>query len=301
MVIRNFAKTAFLKLVPLILRPLYWMRQVKPVSESDGLVPILVYHKITNLREGLDAQWNVPPALFADQMAYLRSEKFSVLSLADFFTILRLQRKPPPKPIVITFDDGYAGVSRHAYPVLKAFGFPATVFVAVDYVEKQRLFWWDRRVLERLPEHHENLRMLNWSEILEMQSSDIVSFGSHTMTHPHLGTLPPEKIEYELAASKAILETRLGRPAHFFAYPGGIRRYGDLSRETEQILIRCGYHLACTSVFGRNGFGQSAYELKRIGIGRADTLPVFRAKVAGACDWMETAQSAFQQVFKNVY
>jgi len=264
-------------------------------------VPILVYHKITDMKQGLDAQWNVPPSMFADHMAYLDSEKFNVLSLSDFYSILRRRREMPPKPVVLTFDDGYASVYRHAYPVLKAFGFPATVFIAVDYVEKRRFFWWDRRVLERLPELHESLRMLSWSEILEMQSSGIVSFGSHTMTHPHLGTLPAEKIEYELATSKAVLEKRLERPVAFFAYPGGIPRYGDLSRETQQILIRCGYQLACTSVFGRNSFGHSAYALNRIGVGRTDTLPVFRAKISGVCDWLETAQAAFQQVFKNVY
>ncbi|RJQ54020.1 MAG: polysaccharide deacetylase family protein, partial [Desulfobacteraceae bacterium] len=119
--------------------------------------------------------------------------------------------------------------------------------------------------------------------------------------YPHLGTLPPEKIEYELAASKAALEKRLGQVVDCFAYPGGIRRYGDLNCKTEQILIRCGYQMACTSIFGRNGFGQNPYELKRIGIGRADTLPVFMAKVSGACDWIENVQTAFQQVFKNVY
>jgi len=300
-VVRNFTKTAFLKLLPLLLRSTQRILQAKPGSNTDGRVPILVYHKITDLRLGLDAQWNVPPAMFAEHIAYLRSEKFNVLSLTDFYATLSRKRKLPPKPVVITFDDGYASMYRHAYPALKAFGFPATVFIAVDYVEKRSLFWWDRRVLERLPEAYESLRMLSWSEILEMQSSGIISFGSHTMTHPHLGRLPVEKIEYELATSKAVLERRLGRTIEFFAYPGGIRHYGDLSRETKKMLIHCGYRLACTSVFGRNGFGQNAYELKRIGIERTDSLPVFKAKISGGCDWLEAAQTAFQRVFNNVY
>ena len=301
MVIRNFTKKAFLKLLPVVLQSVHRIRQAKPGSHSDGRVPILVYHKITDLRQGLDAQWNVPPAMFADQMAYLGTEKFNVLSLSDFYSRLRLRRKMPSKPIVLTFDDGYASVYRHAYPVLKAFGFPATVFITVERVEKRSFSWWDRQILERLPQEHESLRMLTWHEILEMQSSGIVSFGSHTMTHPHLGNLPTEKIEYELATSKAVLEKRLGRKVDFFAYPGGIRRYGDLSRKTQKILISCGYRMACTSVFGRNGFSDNPYQLKRIGIGRTDTLPVFRTKVTGGCDWLETAQSASQQVFKNVY
>jgi hypothetical protein len=96
------------------------------------------------------------------------------------------------------------------------------------------------------------------------------------------------------------MEENLKQPVTFFAYPFGMKSYGDINDETAELLVEKGYALACTSEMGRNGPDENIYLLKRMGIGREDSLDLFRAKLAGACDWLGAAQKNFQRVFKNV-
>ena len=300
MVARRIAKSAFITTLKALSRPLYGFFRVKQFFWPDSKTTILVYHKISDLTEGLDAFWNVPPSLFARHMAYISQGGHTVLSLQAFYDHLRQRREPPPRTVVITFDDGYASVYRHGFPLLKRYGFPATIFLAAQYAGNGSHFWWDEPVASQHPDLGEDVRLLSWGEIEEMQASGLITFGSHSMTHPHLGQLPRTAIEFELEHSKKVLEENLKRPVTFFAYPFGMKSYGDINEETTELLVEKGYILACTSEMGRNGLDENIYLLKRMGIGREDSLDLFRAKLMGGCDWLGTAQKAFQRIFKNV-
>jgi peptidoglycan/xylan/chitin deacetylase (PgdA/CDA1 family) len=300
MVVRRLAKGGFIMALKALSFPLYSVFRVKQFFWPDTRTTILVYHKISDLAEGLDAFWNVPPSLFARHMAYISQGGYTVLSLQAFYEHLRQRREPRPRSVVITFDDGYASVYRHAFPVLKRYGFPATIFLAAQYVGNGGRFWWDEPMARKRLDIGEEVRLLSWREIKEMQASGFITFGSHSMTHPHLGQLPKRAIEFELGQSKKVLEENLKQQVAFFAYPFGMKTYGDINDETAALLVEKGYSLACTSEMGRNGLNENLYLLKRMGIGREDSLDLFRAKLTGACDWLGTAQKTFQRLFKNI-
>lgn len=134
-----------------------------------------------------------------------------------------------------------------------------------------------------------------------MCRSGLITMGSHTMTHPHLGRLSKDQIIYEIVESKRLLELQTRQTVNFFAFPGGMRRYGDISDTAIEILKNNGFKLACTSSIGRNTIYQDAFDLKRIGIGCIDTIPMFRGKLLGAHDWLNLAQGVFQRFFRSVY
>ncbi|MCE5336688.1 MAG: polysaccharide deacetylase family protein [Desulfobacteraceae bacterium] len=299
MSMRIFLKNCFVKFMDHAALPLYGAYELKNRLLTDSKAAILVYHKISDLEDGIDAFWNVSPALFARHMAYLAENGFNVLSLDQLCDHIARQTTMPEKSVVLTFDDGYANVYRHAYPVLREYGFPATIFLTGRYTGRNRLYWWDRQLTAEKPDMFDEVRTLAWSEIEEMQSSGLIAFGSHSMSHDHIGKLSPRRMEYELGTSRAYLERKLKRRVRYFAYPGGIREYGDVSDETARVLARSGYELACTSETGRNGLRESRYALKRIGMGRNDNIQLFRAKLVGGYDWVGYAQRAFHRVFKS--
>ena len=301
MSVRSLSKNSFTLLLRLLSSPLYGTVKLKHRFFPDSKLPILVYHKITDLQEGIDAFWSVSGDLFAEHMAYLRRNNYTVLPLSSLIQHWLSGSRPPPKAVVITFDDGYASVHRSAFPILRRYRFPATVFLTAGHVENGQLYWWDEETVSRKPEAYDQVRLLTLSEIEELKSSGLIEFGSHSMTHPHLGCLGSHELEYELRESKKILEERLRMPITLFAYPGGSRVYNDFNDQTKRLLQQTGYQLACTSLMGRNERDRSLYLLKRIGMSREDVLPVFRAKLTGAMDWVGLAQSAFQLAFKNVW
>lgn len=290
-----------MKLIKVSATPLYWAATFKSRFQSNKKTPILVYHKITHISDGIDALWNVSPELFSKQIEFLLENGFQIVSLQSFYDSHQFKNSLPKNTVIITFDDGYANFYENAYPVLCKYRLPATVFLTVHYTGADYFYEWDRTQITKKPELKQHFRLLSWNEIYEMKESGLITFGSHSMTHPHLGRLPDDEIVYELCESRRILEERLEPPVIFFSYPGGSYAYGDVNKNTRKHLEECGYKLACTSRTGRNRVSDDLLSLKRIGISREDDIPLFKAKLSGGCDWMGFAQFAFQKSFKNVW
>src|SRR6266478_456018 len=95
------------------------------------IVPILTYH---NLAEQAKGRLVLAAASFREQMQYLKTNGYRVVSLADFVEFTRLGRQLPQRAVVLTFDDGYRSFKDYAYPVLKELGFTATLFIYTDWV-----------------------------------------------------------------------------------------------------------------------------------------------------------------------
>ena len=110
------------------------------------IVPILTYH---NLGEQAKGRLVLAAASFREQMQYLKTNGYRVVSLADFIEFTRLGRQLPQRAVVLTFDDGYRSFKDYAYPVLKELGFTATLFIYTDWVGAGRgsLSWNDLREL----------------------------------------------------------------------------------------------------------------------------------------------------------
>jgi peptidoglycan/xylan/chitin deacetylase (PgdA/CDA1 family) len=114
---------------------------------SSGLLTILTYHRIDtpHARPHLDpALISATPPEFERQMAWLAAHTCP-LTLADLLEIRRGLARPPPRAVLVTFDDAYRDFAEHAWPALRAHGVPATLFVPTSYPGSQGAgFWWDR-------------------------------------------------------------------------------------------------------------------------------------------------------------
>ncbi len=109
---------------------------------------ILTYHRVFNVAD--ETHFPFDPALisastvdFRDQIEYV-AKNFAPISLSDVLTALDGKTSLPRRAIVVTFDDGYADIFVHAYPILRSLGVPATVFLSTGYVGKKEVFWFDR-------------------------------------------------------------------------------------------------------------------------------------------------------------
>jgi len=190
------------------------------VYAEEITIPILTYHNFTT-EESSNYKINILE--FEKQMGYLAVHNYSVISLSELLTGLR-DGQLPPKPIVITIDDGYKSTFTLAYPVLKKHNFPATLFIYTNFIEK-------------------NSYSLTWEEIREMTKNNI-EIGSHTLSHCNLLKYKKNenyetylaRIRREIFSSKEILEGKIREKVEFFAYP-----YGTYSSTIKDLVTQAGY------------------------------------------------------------
>jgi peptidoglycan/xylan/chitin deacetylase (PgdA/CDA1 family) len=220
---------------------------------------VLMYHNIgIPPKEGKLRSLYVTPRMFRFQMWYLKTAGFRVVSLNDILSFTKGETSDE-RLVALTFDDGYQDFYDNAYPVLKMYGFPSTVFLVSDFVGKENL--WDYQELNI------RKRLLDWDAIIEMKDHHVV-FGSHTRTHPFLSKLSTEMMEEELFGAKVALEKRLKLPVQFFCYP-----YGNYDERTVATVKKAGYLGAATMNRGLIHRGDEPFELRRSFI-RLTTHPV---------------------------
>jgi peptidoglycan/xylan/chitin deacetylase (PgdA/CDA1 family) len=193
---------------------------------------ILGYHSINDNREDGLA---VKASDFERQIAWLHRKRYRSSTLADFAKGLAERGE---QTVVITFDDGYADNYTVAFPILKRYGFVATVFLVSDYVGQKHVFWWDTSKIQA-PGQESWYYPLNWSQIAEMKEHGI-EFGSHTCTHPPRLTVLSDRQRWEeVHRSRQELEARLGCEVSSFCYPRG-----DLDARLIGMVERAGYRTA---------------------------------------------------------
>lgn len=226
---------------------------------------ILMYHQI-----GRYPRPDAHRALFCHidrfkaQLRYFKVMGFDVLSMAEarrhLFDGVPLQRKS----VVITVDDGYDDFREHAWPALKAHGFPATVYLVSSLIGKHADWLKDRPELPRL---------MDAASIRQLRREGC-GFGSHAMTHPRLSTLGAEQQRAEIVGSKHALEDLLGERVDDFCYP-----YGDYTQRSRDMVQAAGYLTATTCIRGAANFSDNPFELTRKAISYGDNLLGFAWKL----------------------
>ena len=213
---------------------------------------ILMYHNIDNPPKGARIpNLYVTPRMFQFQMCYLKTAGFRVLSIQDLVAAVEAG-DTRHNMVAITFDDGYADFYNNAYPILKHYGYPSTVYVVSGLVGKENV--WDLK-----SETHQK-PMMDWDQIVEVRENK-VQIGSHTRSHPELTSLSGDVLQEEVTGSKRELEERLNQPIDHFCYP-----YGDHNEQVREEVKKAGYRYAVITQRGHVEKDCDPYALRRIPI-----------------------------------
>lgn len=219
-------------------------------------VTLLVYHRIGG---GTGDELDVSVNAFRTQLDQLAHH--GVASLDDALDALEAGDDTPR--FVLTFDDGFEELHRHAWPELRRRGWPFTLYLTTSSVGGH-LRW------EGARSEHPG-RALDWAHVAEMVSSGLCTVGNHTHHH-----VPPDRlVASELDACTDLVRDRLGVATRHFAYPWGVR--SDMGEH----LVRARFRSAATGEVGRNRPGADPHRLRRVPVRRTDPPEFFAAKLAG--------------------
>ncbi|MDD2755061.1 MAG: polysaccharide deacetylase family protein [Methanothrix sp.] len=184
-------------------------------SRETCNLPILAYHKVTDMPYPCDSAW-ITQEVFSQQMAALHAYGYTTVSFIDIVNFKKKCIALPSRPIILTFDDGYECVYRLIRPILNKFGFKATCFLCPDYIGIEDRYdnSWD------VGDSGWPTSMMLWKEAAIMEAEGHFC-EAHSLSHPHLNTANPWKAYREIAGAKKEIEKRLNKAVTCFAYPFG--------------------------------------------------------------------------------
>ena len=225
---------------------------VIPPGRPEVTVPILMYHYIryyNNSADRLGDDLSVNPDDFRAQMDYLKANGYHPVDFDDLRGYLHGTQVLPSRPVILTFDDGYADFYTTAYPILAQHNFKAVSYVVPGFLD--------------------HAGYMTPGQVLELDR-DGIQIASHTWSHRDLTTLPLDQLKAELQSSRAYLEQLIGHPVLDFCYPAG-----RFDAAVEQAVAEAGYQTATTTQLGyRHSLGD-AVTWARVRVHGAEGLEVF--------------------------
>lgn len=189
-----------------------------------------MYHSVSARPPAATRALSVDPEEFAEQLDHLEHAGFTTMTLAGLAAARHGTVEMPGRPVVLTFDDGYADFHEVALPMLADHGATATLFVTTGWMTDAG------RHAAGTPLD----RTVSWSQVAECAAAGI-EIGAHSHSHAQLDQLDPGVLRDELHRPKALLEDRLGRAITQLAYP-----YGYSSARVRRAAHRAGYTQAVT-------------------------------------------------------
>lgn len=209
-------------------------------------VPVLMFHHVEDLdaarKEG-HLSLTVGIEYFKKDLEYLKNKGYTIIGPADLIAFFDNGTPLPAKPVMLTFDDGYADNGTEMYQEMLAAGAKGTIFTPTGLLN--------------------NPGYLDWDKIREMAGSGLISFGNHTWSHRNVGG-SAAVVENEITtADTQLAQQGLNNPK-IFAYP-----YGLESANATKDLNKLGYKLAFTTVSGRTQCAKKRFDLPRVRVGNA--------------------------------
>lgn len=204
------------------------------IDDDASRVSVLCYHEFSETLK--ETAMRIRTSKFRSQMETIRQLGIPVISMADFIAWKKGEKTIPEQAIVLTFDDGWRSVYTDAFPILKEFGFPFTLFLYKNYVEGGN-------------------KSLMIPMIREMMQAG-ATIGSHSVSHPYPQSFKSHRengaddydafLRKEMGESKRFLESKLKAKVITYCYPGGYH-----TEEMYAIAAEFGYLQAFTVIPGK--------------------------------------------------
>jgi peptidoglycan/xylan/chitin deacetylase (PgdA/CDA1 family) len=212
-------------------------------AEGYQTIPIITYHRFA---EDCNSPLCMPTRTFKLQMKYLKENGYHVITSEELLAFLEYRQGLPQRSVLIALDDGYRSAYNIAFPLLKKYGFVATLFIYTNFIGVPNI-------------------AITWDQLKEMRAAGF-TIGSHTMNHSDLtkpieGETEPEfinRIKEEILGSKKIIDQKLGQDTHLLAYP-----FGHYDQRSIKAAREAGYKMAMSVNRGGNPFFINPLSLRR--------------------------------------
>lgn len=234
---------------------------------------ILAYHSVNPYREDGIA---IKPEQFDEQLQFLADLGLKGTSLNLLCREARNGNWPESK-IAITFDDGYADNCRVALPILKKYGFSATVFIITGEIGTDNVHNTKWLEFDRVPK--KEYRYMTCAELEEWKDAGM-EIGAHTVSHPMLDELNYKDQLYEITKSKETLQEKMNIKVTSFCYPAG-----HYNTDTLKIIENAGFEQAVITPWELSQVKrENWFTLRRTGIYAHDTIKRFKFKISPIFD-----------------
>jgi peptidoglycan/xylan/chitin deacetylase (PgdA/CDA1 family) len=221
-------------------------------------IPILYYHEIGRT----PSKHVVSPEQFEAQLDWLGAAGFTALSMDDVVAVYEGERPPPVRSVVLSFDDGRAGVRDFAAPALARRGLPAILYLVTGWLDG-----------EPMPDLERYSEFVTWSDLEALQQAGF-TLGSHSVSHRNLKRIDPSEVASEVFASRRRLEEKLGRPVLHFSFP-----YGRRTRAVTRVVRAAGYRTAVVTGDRHNGRFARLHRLYRVRADGRHSLETFQDRL----------------------
>jgi peptidoglycan/xylan/chitin deacetylase (PgdA/CDA1 family) len=209
------------------------------IAASSLRAPILMYHK-------------TPPD-FEQQLQTLQAKGYTTISMSELAGAFYAGYTLPAKPVVITYDDGFAD-QMIAFELLKKYSMRATYYIINGGERSHHCIGSNRQPGAPCGDAY-----LSWEQIRGLDASGLIEIAAHTVDHADLASLPAAEREFQISYSKAELESRLGHPVRHLAYP-----YGAFTPDVINSVRAAGYVTAVSTIPGIDHNVGEIFALKRV-------------------------------------
>ncbi|HNT29514.1 MAG TPA: polysaccharide deacetylase family protein [bacterium] len=214
----------------------------------DATIPVLLFHYIEPAENTAPGNaLAITPEQLESYLSYFHNKQIETITFRDLKQIIEGNRSLPERAVILTFDDGYANQYQYAFPLLERYAMRGVFFIITEKPDADPAY-------------------MTWEQIKTLSDAGH-EIGSHSVAHPDLTALQPDRLEEELATSRSSIERIIGLPVLTFCYPSG--QYND------QVLaaVRDQYLFARSTQPGSNIALDRRYEMPALRV--TATVPAF--------------------------
>ncbi len=208
-------------------------------SEDHSTI-VLMYHRFDETRY---PSTSISSKLFEEHLQFIKRKNINVLSLDELVDVLINKKKIPKKSVFITIDDAFKSFYNHAFPILKKYGFPFSIFVSTASISDEK-----------------NSDFMSWEMLSEVQDNNGLIL-NHSIDHTSFLNLEEEDIIYQVLTAAKKIKSRLGNEPLIFSYP-----YGESSERVENVLKKIGIRAAFAQHSAPLSNDDSIYRLPRFSL-----------------------------------